>query len=510
MGIVATLLLAREQQALAEEPSRDPPPSVLASSGNAVITPDWVVSTALAKSAVLRSAAFSVKQSGAAKQVEAGRFPYLFQADAGYTRSQTPSIRNQSVTISERNALVVGSQLSRTFPTGTTATIRAEGQRYDVTNPALTTTGMPVSPGQSSLGYQGTVRATVSQPLLSGYGETVNLAGLRAARIAETRARKSYARQASELLRDGISAYWELWYAGRAAEIQQASLTLAQTQQREADERVQRGALSPAEALKFRTQVATLTESWLAAQANETTQSLELGRILGAVEETNAARAANAEPDNLETAAGDALLAQALASSPAIAELKESLRLAQDKRRTAGDEYRSRLDLQTWVEATGLGRGHAKAAVQQLGGLDVVSVYGGVTYQTTLDSKRLSAARAQAEYDARIAQSNLDAAVELLKSQILQLVVKAEQARVSLSAASQTMEVAAQQAMNERQKFALGASTPLDIQVAEDSLRQAKLRVARAKVDRAKALVALAHSTGGLLSRYVPSLTSVE
>jgi outer membrane protein TolC len=168
------------------------------------------------------------------------------------------------------------------------------------------------------------------------------------------------------------------------------------------------------------------------------------------------------------------------------------------------------LDLTSWVEATGLAAGHVKPAVQRLGGLDAVSVYGGLTYQTTLDSKRLDAARAQADYDVRVAQANLDAAVQQLTSQAAQLLVKAKQASVSFEAASQTQAIAAQQAANERQRFALGASTPLDIQVAEDALRQAQLRGLRARVDRVKAWLSLAHATGDLLGRFVGNRAPTE
>jgi outer membrane protein TolC len=476
------------------------------------VTTEYVVQTLLAKSATLRSAALSIRQAGATKQIQEGSFPYTFQADAGLTRNQSPSLtRDHDMMVTERTSVVVGSQLSKKFTSGGTATLRAEGTRYDQTSPAMTTaTTTPVVSNNSVVGYQATIRATVSQPLLSGYGATVNEAAIRAARISEVRSRKSYERQASEQLRDALNAYWELWYDGRAIEIQAAALVLATAQQRDADQRVTRGALSSADALKFRTQVATLNESLLNAQANERTQALELGRLLGSVDDAEELRASAVEPETGAFQPRTELMSKALSESPAIAELKEALRLAEEKRRTAGDEYRSRLDLSAWAEATGLAADHVKPVAKRLGGLDAVSVYGGITYQTTLDSTRLHAARAQADYDARIAQANLEAAASQLKAQASQLLVKAEQARVSFDAASQTLEIATQQAKNERQRFALGASTPLDIQVAEEALRQAQLRVVRARVDRVKSWLSLAHVTGDLLGRYVGNRVASE
>jgi outer membrane protein TolC len=486
-------------------------PSEVDTKAGPVITTDEVVRGVLQRNAALQSASMAILQASAAKEIQEGKFPYLFQADAGVTRSQTPSLRNHDVSVSERTAFVVGSQLSKSFPSGTTATLRAEGQRYESKNPGVAqTTTLPTFSTGTAVGYQATVRATVSQPLLSGYGATVNEASIRAARIAETRSRRSFERQTSELLRDALNAYWELWYDGRAIEIQTLALELAAEQQRSAEQRVAQGALSPADALKFRTQLASLTETLLIAQATERTQAFELARLLGSVENGDELRAAATEPEVVSFYPRSELFTLAVSKSPAISELKEALRLAEDKRKVAGDEFRARLDLSAWAEATGLAAEHVKPVVQRLGGLDAVSVYGGVTYQTTLDSRRLHGARSQADYEVRVAQANLESAITQLKAQTAQLLVKAEQASASFDAASKTLEVATMQAQNERQRFSLGASTPLEVQVAEDALRQAQLRVVRARVDRVKSWLSLAHLTGDLLSRYVSNRAGVE
>jgi hypothetical protein len=75
----------------------------------------------------------------------------------------------------------------------------------------------------------------------------------------------------------------------------------------------------------------------------------------------------------------------------------------------AGEQFRPTLDLQGWVQASGLGT-HPGPAAEQVGKLGAVSMYGGITYQTTLDMQQLRAARAQADYDVRIARGNLQAA----------------------------------------------------------------------------------------------------
>jgi outer membrane protein len=468
-----------------------------------VVTREWLVSTLLARSPALNVSALEVAQAREGTRLQAGQFPYMFEADAGYTHMRTPVLGSSDT--SGNDTYAVGAQISRTYPSGTTATIRAEGERFSSSR-ASTSAAFT---NQLGRGYQASLRATVTQPLLQGYGATVNEAGWRAAKINEERARKAYLRTTSEAVRDVLSAYWELWYAGRAIEIQRAALELASAQQRDADARVERGALSPADALKFRTQVATLTESLLNARANETEQALELGRLVGTPEQAYDWRADMAPPAPVTLLSRAQVLNKVLAQSPSIGELEQAVRLAVEQRRTAGEPYRPTLDVQGWVEADGLDTRLLPAA-GQVGKLGAVSVFGGITYQTTLDTERLRAARAQADYDIRIARGNLDGAVQQLQSAVSQMLLAAEQANVSYEAANKTLEVATQQAQNERQRFSLGASTPLDVQVAEDAVRQAQLRVLRATVDRVKAWLNLSHQTGELLARYAPNAGSAQ
>jgi outer membrane protein TolC len=241
----------------------------------------WVLTTLKEKNPSLRAAAAELEQASEAKRLEEGKFPYTFQADGNYTRSNTPLWNGQSTQTSQGDTLVLGSQISRDFPTGTTATLRAAGQystsQYSTStleSSALSTTGF-FAP------YQTTLRLTLTQSLLSGYGTLVNQASLRAARISEQKQRKTLDRESSELLRDALLGYWEFWYNSKAVDIQVAALELAKAQQHEADLRVEHGQLAAADALKFRTQVATLTESLINAEAALSTSALELGRLVG-------------------------------------------------------------------------------------------------------------------------------------------------------------------------------------------------------------------------------------
>jgi outer membrane protein len=447
----------------------------------------WVISTLKSHNPSLRAAAIELSQAREATLLEEGRFPYVFQADGSYTRLKTAQLTSDSTLANQGNSLTLGTQLSRTFTTGTVAAVRVQGQYSNAPG------SLCASIGSSSDCYQASVRATLTQPLLGGYGEKVNLAGLRAARISEQKQRKTFDRQSSELLRDALLGYWELYYDSKAVEIQQAALDLARTQQREADQRVEHGQLAAADALKFRTQVATLTEALINAQAALATGTSELGRLVGTVGPGLSWRPRDSEPELSALAPIQVVVEKLRQQSPALAEQSEALRLARERRQTAGDEYRARLDASTWIETGGLGTVPA-------GTMGSVSFYAGLTLQKTLDEKRLRAARSQAAQAEALAEANLGATVQQLEATAVVTRQKAEQARAIHAAASVTLEVATQQAENERQRFRAGANTYLDVQVAEDTLRQARLRVVRSSVDQIKAQIALDHVTGDLLA----------
>ncbi|MFO0659920.1 MAG: TolC family protein [Polyangiaceae bacterium] len=124
-------------------------------------------------------------------------------------------------------------ELQKQLPTGTQLSLSLTGTRSTSTQFMFINGTQPL---QLTLGPSHGVaaKASIVQPLLrcrarrrrsrSSCGTSL--------RTAAERARD---RTASELLRDVIQAYWELWYAAESTRIEQTSLSLAQRQESEAD-----------------------------------------------------------------------------------------------------------------------------------------------------------------------------------------------------------------------------------------------------------------------------------
>jgi len=480
-----------------------PPGSVLPPARVAprLVTERWLIETLLENNASLSVSQLTLERAGEVVREQDGQYPFIFQADAGYTRSRVPAVAGAGVVVSGRDSLVLGSQLEKEFVTGTRASLRVEGERFDRDQSATSSVNTASLGGT---GYQATARATVVQPLLAGAGRTVNEAAWRAAVLDQKRQKMSVLAQKSQLIADVLLAYWDLWYLERATEIEQSSLELSYQQRAEAQKKVEFGALSAADALKFESQASALEEAFLAAQASETAQSLALGQLIGLPADSRGFRAGEEEPSVAVPGERTALLARVVEHNPELRSLRDEVRLAEERRRTAGEQYRPSLDLTAWVEATGLSAGRARPALERLGQLEAVSVYGGLVYRTALDEQRYDAARAQANYDVRLAEGRLRVQTEMLTSTTEQLLVDFERAVVSGEAAARTLAIAERQARNERQRFALGAATPLDVQVAEAALREARLRVVAAKVQKKRIEIKLAEATGELIRAHLP------
>lgn len=429
-----------------------------------------------------------------------GRYSTIMQLDGGYTHTEAPSIgATGSVGVATSDSVTAGAELRRTFPAGTTVSVRTEGERFDTRRPGGVGLGDSTA-SASSTGYQVAARAALTQPLLRGYGRQVGLTELNVARLNHTVAEGSLVEARSALARDVLGAYWEAWYAERAVAIEVAAKELAIQQLDEARRRQAAGSLAPADVFPFETRVASLHESLVLARLTEQQRRLELGQLLGV--STPASPDKTTIPPKMSwSLTDDALVREAVERSPELAPLQASVRVAEARAAVAADPYRARLDLETYVEAGGLGNQRLPPAYEQLGRLDAVSGHVGLVYETPLNRRQRQAAQAAADLDVRIAKQQLVVVRQRLESSARSLIASVRAAEARLEAARMTVEVAERQFKAERSRFELGTSTPIQVQEAEDQVRQARLRVVSAEVDAAIAGIQLDYFRGTLLAR---------
>jgi len=454
----------------------------------------------------LRASLHDYQQAHQSVLAEESLYIPTWLADAGVTHSESPRLAQDSTTISKSDSIDLGTELRHTFPWGTAFSVRFEGSRTTTTSQLVPGSDQTVTtgPGYSLLG-----RVAVTQPLLRGFGSDVGEASLRQAMLSRTAAERARDRAASEMLRDVLEAYWELWYVERALGIEQEAAGLAIRRRDDAKRQVAAGSMAPVAVLPFETRAAELEQSVLASEAQGQQQSLGLGLLLGRDPTTaDQLHAETTEIPEVPPRNREAVLQAAVDQSVVVAQQKAQLALARDRVTVAGEAERPRLDLEAYVQTQGLGNRNVPPALEQFGTFDALSAHVGLVFELPLMGGRRSAQRRAAEASVDANRERLYAAEQQAKAEAAAELVRLEQARRRVQLAASMAEVATQNVEAQQKRYEQGDAITLEVHEAEDELRRAQLGVTRAKVDAVQANIRIDHLTGELLRRYghlVPS-----
>lgn len=489
-----------------------------------------VVTAAVLRNPTLHVALLRAQQSRYNLRAEQALYTPVFDANAGYTHSRTPTLFGPTATraldangnpvldingnpvitqvppgtrISASDVVDVGAGITKPFAYGTLLSATLSGQRS-----SRASLEQQALLGASGPGYALVGRLSASQPLLRGAGTDIGLASQRQAKLNLTASQLAAQAAASALLSQVVSAYWELWYSAEAVHINQASRDLARVQQEQANQQVQTGALAPASALPYATQVAQLEETVLAAQTDARQRELALSQLLGqsnGVGENLSASDGPQVPSADEPAEASAVK-EALENSYARKQLQTQLAIAKDQLRIAGDPLRPRLDLDAYVQAQGLGNRSVPPAFQQFGQMEAVSAHVGLTFEMPLTDTRRGAQIQAAQLAAHVAEKQIEEDEIAVRTNVASAIAQRRAARQKLELAMQTEKVAKAQTEAERARFLAGSSIAITVQQAEDAYRQAQLRVQRARVDLVLADLSLTELRGQLLARYADAV----
>jgi len=448
------------------------------------------VSRAVAKNPQFDTNRLSLLQANSDVRAEEGRYPYVFAADAGFT------LNDGTATDSSQRIYDATAAVRRTFPFGTTAQVSLTTSRNDGSGSTIDPQSGIITQ-RDSLGYGAKARLSVTHPLLRGAGRDIGELGLRIARENRSVSQKTKARALSELTRDVLLAYYNLWLADESVRIDESALALAQRQEREALEKQQFGGLAPADVYSFSTRVASLEEQLVAARLDRRRQSFELNRLMGAsATEAPDLYAADAPVPGTSPTAAEVETALR-ADSLELAESEAQVRLARTRAGVAGDSGRPRLDLNGYFE-TG---GSSESATDALAGvprLDIYTVHVGATFELPLENTLKNAERESAILAVRIAEQNLKATRDRIASDAASSVEQARSAEARLGLTERTVQIAEKSYEAARAKYELGGGIAIEVQQAEEDLRQARLSAARTRAELVAAQIAMQHLAGTL------------
>lgn len=467
-----------------------------------------VVASAVAKNPTLHVALLRASQSRYKVTAEQALYTPIFDANAAYLHSRAPQLTGDGGTrVSTVDSYELGTGITKPFAFGTVVSASLTGQRAS----RFTTLDSALAGNVSGPSYALIGQLALTQPLLRGRGEEVGLASLRQAKLALGASELAAQETASSLLSSVVSAYWELWYAGEVVRIFEQSRDLARVQEEQAKQQVQSGALAPASALPYATQVAELEEAVLASRTELRQRELALAQLLGEPRAVGMGMVASdvPQPETADDPVEARAVSEALEKSYARKQLQAQLAIAKDQLKISGDPLRPRLDLDAYVQAQGLGDRSVPDAMEQFGKLQAVSAHVGLTFETPFSDTRRNAQVQSAQLAAHMTERQLDENELAIRSTVASALTRRRSAREKLTLSSQTERVAQAQAEAERARFLAGGSIALLVQQAEDSLRQAQLRAQRARIDLVLADLALAEVRGQLLGRYASAVRAL-
>ena len=465
-----------------------------------VLTPEVAVARAAERNPGLRATLLDVRAAEAeTRAVLDERAPTFFAGISGqYAEGLSTTIEGTISNASRRASANAGflyvtdagTQLSLELTTGL---VQREANR-DISS----TTSFELAPTWGS-----DLVFSIRQPLLRGGGDA-RQASIASVRAAEQATRYRAQGEASTLVGDVLAAYWELWYAERALAVQRESRELVERQHREAQLRVtELGTLAPSEVLRFASELAAIDEALSTAEADRDVRAIELGRLLGLTPgEARRLTVAEAPPNVAEAPDAERAIELARQRSPELLAERASLEQTRQRVILAEDATEPQLDLYGSLTGSTLFSEDTPEYWQLPEDRPAITALVGVELELPIGSSAadasLSAARAQRE----AALARYEATIDAVEAQAATLVRRANAAERRVELATRTAELAEQLADAERRRLELGTSTPLELLEAQQSHREAELRLLRARVEHQAAVREVEHLTGALVARH--------
>ena len=368
-------------------------------------------------------------------------------------------------------------------------------------------------------------RATVSQPLLSGFGFLPNTRFIKIAKNNREISDVAFRLQVITTVNQIQNIYWDLVNAYENVKVQQDSVALAQKTLSDNQKQVEIGTLAPIEVVRARSVVATNQQSLIVAQTNLQLQQLLVKNALSRTLVDPAL--ADAEviptdtmsvPENETVASTQDLVNQALAHRAELAEARIDLTNRDINTRSAKNALLPTLNLFAYYGGSGLGgdpnlncvppgctpptastgRGDT---LNQL--VDSTAPNKGVGLQLNIPIRNRSAQADQvrAELEYRQAQMRLQQQENQIRIEVRNAQFSVQQNRANVEAARAAVELGKQSLDAEQKKYALGASTTTLVLQNERDLTQAQSNLVSANSAYEKSRVELDRATGATLDR---------
>ncbi len=375
---------------------------------------------------------------------------------------------------------------------------------------------------------------TISHPLLRGLGIKVNRANIDRARLATSQSEALELGAAQDMVRDLVSAYWDVLFAKRDLQNKKRAVELQQQQLDRTRAQVAAGRLSPVDAkaveqaLAMRESEVLLTENTLldASLTLRTLmgQSFDDRQVLGVMPETDPTLL-RPEPVDFQTE-----IDKAFASNPQIRQLELAMASKRIDELEAANQRLPQLDFTGNFAPTGRSvdrspdantgaageKGSWGQAFRNFFNDDVTrdgifaeyTVTGALDLTWSVQNRSAKGNHTRVQAELRRAQLNLEQIRQTVATSVIRSANGLRTAGKRMEVADISMELAEQNLDAEQARFSVGRSTSYDVNFRIDELSRAQAEALSAQIDYLKALVQLQSLTGEILPAYGLDLAS--
>jgi len=444
-------------------------------------------------------------------------FDPLLTSNFTVARSSTPpSSQLQGVGQTSSSALNVLSHsalinYAQLFSTGTSISAGITGNRSSTNNGFLFLNPF----------YSTGLNLQFTQPLLRNFGRSANMAQIRIARRALTESRSVFAVEVNDTIQQVIFQYWGAVQARGALDVQQRALKLAEVSYNRDKRSLELGALPPLDISRSESEVAARRVEQIQAEYAALQAEEALRLMIGADQDPQFKSISlelteNAQPNgDVENVDFDQVLSAALSSRPEVSAAKDALAIDETSIRYAHNQLKPDLNLSGQYVSNGIGgnqydlvtgqltsQGGLGSSFGQLFGFGFPTYQGSLTLNFPVRNRGAQARLGNALVNRTRDLYNSRQAEEVITRQVRDAVNQLNAAKLSLGAASTSLELSKKQLLAEQRKVELGDQNNFFVLDAQTRLALAELAQLQAQINYQLALSAIRHATGDLLTPY--------
>lgn len=416
----------------------------------------------------------------------------------------------------EQDTLLGTLGLGRNLPTGGSISVEVGAQHqhteYNIldtlqnmtaTNASSTgtTTGSGAPTSEDAFSINSHAQLSVKQPLSRGLGN-VALANERKADLAAVEATIKAQLQAEDTLKDVISSYWELAYAGWEVDIRMQSLDMAKKQEALTHDQVRAGTASSTTVSQVDAQIYQREEELLKSKIDVESKSMDLLRKSGFTLEHRQTLLHPAEKmeigdDEFDI---DEVLARAKVANRKLATLQIERKSADVDIQVADDLTKPQVDLTASVALIGIGD-TAGDSIAGIGNGDGYQATVGLSVSFELSGAAKKGREAAVAKKSRLEIDRIDAERQI-ETQTVLAVKQVAAARKRVEWATKAKLASNDNVRSERMQFQAGRTTNYNVLQRQGEAINARLSLARAVADYHIAVATLQYLSGTLLDQY--------